>query len=185
MQTSLKGLYGNWPQEGEIDIMEWVYNLANQFYSSLHWKGSNDFHTAFTGISQSTLASQWLTYGVEMSAVAGDEYLQFFLVMPDGTPRYAPKTPATTLDQLLDAQQRLRSSRLRPHHLHIHSPPSTIRWSTPSLSLATHCRTQVRLCRFILNLAVGGNWGGRYVRDYSAFNSGVTLAVKTIKVFHN
>lgn len=37
--------------------------------------------------------------------------------------------------------------------------------------------------RIILNLAVGGDWGGQGVTDYSAFNAGVTLSVSGVRVY--
>lgn len=87
--------------------MEWVWSIQNKYYGSLHWKsltslppqqptdgsdglkGGDDYHSTFPQ-QMASMGSHFLTYGVEVNAVCGSEYIQFFVRQPDGSTRWGP-----------------------------------------------------------------------------------------------
>jgi hypothetical protein len=102
----MQGVYGSWPQEGEVDVMEWVWELQNVMRSSLHWKsrlglnkitkmklifGGYDGTPDNFPVSMHTLSSDWITYGVELSADPQDAYVQFYMRLADSSLRQGRK----------------------------------------------------------------------------------------------
>ena len=100
MGVFLQGAYTGWPYSGEMDIMEWVHEVGKQrrYLGSLHWAGATDWSAVFKsqtsptdlqvsiflhsgyGLKWENLQSKWNTYGVEYSAVPGNEYVQFYFI---------------------------------------------------------------------------------------------------------
>jgi len=151
------GQYGpNWPLNGEIDVMEWVWQLQNDVKSSLHWKGPADWSGDFNSVTMGEISSSFITYGVEYSTVSGGEYIQFYIRKPGGQTFTAQKaTP--------DVWRGSFQGNCKPN-----CPPMA----------PFDAKMQL-----ILNSAVGGDWGGCCgVTNYDAFNKGVEMEISSINI---
>lgn len=81
--SSTNNVYGGWPTNGELDIMEAKGRLVNKVDTTLHFGGPTwdvDHHMAGGSVTLSSSTEEWHTYGVEWTAdyivwlVDGKEY---------------------------------------------------------------------------------------------------------------
>jgi len=157
--------YGGYPNEGEIDVFEWVHDLTDTFMSTLHWNAVNPSTISRTfDLAMRTMNSTYITYGAEYCAENNNEYVQFYYQKPNETPTYSKKAYPSNW---------------------------TSTWNpSPACSSAAHTGPCTPLAPFdtkmtlIMNMAVGGDWGGLGVNNYDAFNTavGVSMYVKTVRV---
>jgi beta-glucanase (GH16 family) len=81
--------YGQWPNSGEIDVMEYVAKPIDLVYQSVHW-GENGVHKAVsTDARLRSSAAEWHTYAVEWEPRVLRWYVDDVLVstydVPNGT----------------------------------------------------------------------------------------------------
>lgn len=164
----LRGLletYGPSPYCGEIDLMEWVWNVRNQVSGALHWKEKSNYSIKYRNLNISEVNTTFITYGVEYSAVPGDEYIQLYVSPQDGNVYYGPKANSSLWRDTFEA-------------CHGWYTPGALRCSP----LAPFDNSMI----LIMNIAVGGSWGSMGVgNDYSALDKGIEMEVTSVTVFEN
>lgn len=156
--NGISSTYGNWPKTGEIDMMEWVWSLGTHTQSSLHWKSGNDWGQADLDYNGYQDIQATHTYRVDVSAITGNEYIQFSI-----DDHWYPNVYASTWqstfqpDVPCNGPEATRCSGLAPFD------------------------NQMTL---IMNTAVGGDWGGVNVDNYDAFDgNGVVMTIQKAEVW--
>ena len=61
-------LFSNWPEEGEIDLMEWVNKTPEHSYSTIHYNETNTGEIVYAHYSQSNVlnVNEWHTYRCDL-----------------------------------------------------------------------------------------------------------------------
>jgi len=158
-------MYGGWPRCGEIDVLEWVHQLGETTMTALHWKGPEDWGAPFYTSKWET-SNTFVTYGVEYSNKAYDEYVQFYIKRENGQIVWGPKV-------------------LKDTWIWNDFPPCGYQYTAE----ATRCSYLAPFDNpqeLIMNIAVGGDWGnccGVQPGDYNAFDAGVIMEVKWVGVW--
>jgi len=158
-------MYGEWPRCGEIDVMEWVHILGNTTKYSLHWKGIEDWGLPFE-TSRWETANTFITYGVEYSNNAGNEYVQFYIIRESGQMVLGPRVIRDTWiwDDFPLCGYQYTAEATKCSYLAPFDNPHEL----------------------IMNIAVGGDWGGCCgvePGDYNVFDVGVIMEIKSVKVW--
>ena len=130
-------------------------------------------------MSKNDISNTWNTYGVEYSAAPNDVYVQFYIKRANGQTTYGNRVNDLRMPQTLP--QNFSLTKATPNNWRGNWRPSPpCGYGQPCTELAPFDNQMM----LIINLAVGGNWGGKYVDNYSAFNgAGVTMQVKDVTVF--
>jgi len=152
--------YGGWPRTGEIDIMEWVQQISGTYQSTNHWLGSGTHRSRSVNfnLSPDEMKNNYITYGVEYSAVPNDEYIQYYFRRANGEGMLGQKFDKNVWSDFQCANK--QAGRF---------PCSTLAPFDNNMYL-------------IINLAVGGTWGGAGVSNYDAFNGGVEMETSDVTV---
>jgi beta-glucanase (GH16 family) len=154
--------YGQWPMCGEIDVMEWVQSISGIYQATLHWGGAGGPREAPTKqpLTPGEMATTWITYGVEYSAVPNQEYIQYYVRRENGQVSNGTRLDPGTWKDFPKC------------------PEARFPGGFPCSPLAPF-DNQMRL---IIDLAVGGDWGGIGVTNYDAFNGGVEFETTDVTV---
>jgi len=156
------GVYGGWPHDGEIDVLEWVWQLQDSVQQALHWNSSSNLATVVS-LSMADMSAQWTTYGVEYSAQPDNAYVQFYVTYANGFTQWGPKWGPSVWQSTWRPNPSCNAS--------VHGPCTPLAPFDSEMTL-------------VMNVAVGGDWGGCCgVNSYQAFDgAGVSMLVKSVRV---
>jgi len=131
-------VYGNWPDSGEIDVMEHVGHDAGRVHGTVHTEAFNHMIGTQVGSSIITSVEDWHTYDIIWDA----DNIDFII---DGVKYH-------------DFENRNKSSKEWPFDQKFH---------------------------LIMNIAVGGTWGGQQDIDNDAFEGdGQIMEVDWVRVYN-